>query len=120
MYKRQLYPHQGITYVRVVDYKTGKKAFDYTDVLNGIGLQMLIYLFALEEHGEEAFGTPLRPAGVLYFPARRIILPAAGRLEPEEAERKRRGELSRQGVISEDTAVLKAMERFEDRPVRCV
>ncbi len=112
-----LYTHQGITYVRVVDYKTGKKAFDYTDVLNGIGLQMLIYLFALEEHGEEAFGTPLRPAGVLYFPARRIILPAAGRLEPEEAERKRRGELSRQGVISEDTAVLQAMERFEDRPV---
>ena len=28
-------------YYRVVDYKTGKKDFDYCDVFNGVGLQML-------------------------------------------------------------------------------
>ena len=36
----------GRNYFRVVDYKTGKKDFDYCDVYNGIGLQMLLYLFA--------------------------------------------------------------------------
>ena len=35
-------------FFRVVDYKTGKKDFDYCDVFNGVGLQMLLYLFALE------------------------------------------------------------------------
>ena len=34
---------------RVVDYKTGKKDFDYCDIFNGVGLQMLLYLFALKE-----------------------------------------------------------------------
>ena len=36
------------SYFRVVDYKTGKKEFDYCDVFHGIGLQMLLELFALE------------------------------------------------------------------------
>ena len=35
-------------YFRVIDYKTGHKEFDYTDLLCGQGLQMLLYLFAIE------------------------------------------------------------------------
>lgn len=112
-----LYTSGGVTYVRVVDYKTGKKAFDYTDILNGMGLQMLIYLFALEEHGSEAFGKKLQPAGVLYFPARRPILPAAGRLTAEEADEKRRAEMTRQGILANDETVLRAMEHFDKKPV---
>lgn len=34
----------GTTYVRVVDYKTGRKEFKLADVLYGMSLQMLIYL----------------------------------------------------------------------------
>lgn len=30
--------------------------FDYTDLLTGLGLQMLLYLFALEENGAREFG----------------------------------------------------------------
>ena len=40
----------GTTYYRIVDYKTGRKDFDYCDVFNGLGLQMLLYLFALEDN----------------------------------------------------------------------
>ena len=42
----------GRLHLRVVDYKTGRKSFDLTEVWNGLGLQMLLYLFALEERGE--------------------------------------------------------------------
>ena len=42
----------GNTYYRVVDYKTGRKDFDYCDVFNGVGLQMLLYLFALRDSGD--------------------------------------------------------------------
>ena len=41
----------GRLHLRVVDYKTGRKSFDLTEVWNGLGLQMLLYLFALEERG---------------------------------------------------------------------
>ena len=61
---------EGCTFVRVVDYKTGKKAFDYCDVFNGVGLQMLLYLFALEDAGGELISGNRVSAGVQYFPAR--------------------------------------------------
>ncbi|MFR1232234.1 MAG: PD-(D/E)XK nuclease family protein [Evtepia gabavorous] len=41
----------GRLYLRVVDYKTGRKSFDLTEVWHGLGLQMLLYLFTLEEEG---------------------------------------------------------------------
>lgn len=46
--------HDGRLYLRVVDYKTGKKSFSLSDVWYGMGLQMLLYLFALGRDGGEA------------------------------------------------------------------
>lgn len=112
-----LYTKGGETFVRVADYKTGKKSFDYTDILNGMGMQMLIYLFTLEEKGERVFGQKLRPAGVLYVPARRAILPAAVRPGEDEAEARRRDEQRRKGLLLNDDAVLEAMEHCGGEPV---
>ena len=67
--------HEGKLYLRVVDYKTGKKAFSLSDVWYGMGLQMLLYLFALEADGEERYGREIVPAGVMYLPARNVLLP---------------------------------------------
>ena len=58
----------GVTYLRVVDYKTGERAFRCDDLLNGLGMQLLIYLFSLCQ-GKAQDGTPLFPAGALYLPA---------------------------------------------------
>lgn len=103
-------------YVRVVDYKTGRKNFDYTDILSGIGLQMLVYLFALEKSGQQVFGTPVRPAGVLYFPARLDVLSQTGRISAQQAEQERRKSLRRKGLLLDDERVLQAMEPCQDKP----
>ena len=68
--------HDGRLYLRVVDYKTGKKSFDLSDLRYGLGIQMLLYLFTLEQEGRSYFGYPIVPAGVLYHPAREVILKA--------------------------------------------
>lgn len=101
---------EGKTYLRVVDYKTGKKAFDYTDVLEGMGLQMLIYLFVLTKEAEHFYGKQLEPAGVLYFPARYGVGWNKTPLTPEEADRDRRKELCRSGLLLDDPDILRAME----------
>ena len=44
----------GKTYLRVIDYKSGGKDFVLSDVLSGLNMQMLIYLFAIGENGEES------------------------------------------------------------------
>ena len=104
-------------YYRVVDYKTGKKDFDYCDVFNGVGLQMLLYLFALAEGGEGLLGDHPIPAGVQYFPARAPYLSAEGRLDEAQAEKERAAQWKRKGLLLKDEAVLKAMEPG-DNPTR--
>lgn len=108
---------RGQSYYRVVDYKTGKKDFDYCDVFNGIGLQMLLYMFALQQIGRELLGEHPVPAGVQYFPARAPMVPADGVLTEEEAEQARQKLWKRKGLLLEDEAVLAAMEPG-DTPVR--
>ncbi len=106
--------NHGTTYYRVVDYKTGKKDFDYCDIFNGVGLQMLLYLFALRDSGEGNLGSRPIPAGVQYFPARAPYLPADGQLTDQEAEEARQKEWKRRGLLLSDLTVIQAMEPGED------
>ena len=98
------------SYVRVVDYKTGKKDFDYCDVFNGVGLQMLLYLFALEQGGAGVLGSRPISAGVQYFPARFPYLSEDGRLSEEEARSEHLKNAKRRGLILKDEDVVRAME----------
>ncbi len=80
-------------YVRIVDYKTGKKEFKLPDILLGQNLQMLLYLYALSKN--EGF-KELKPAGIFYMPALR--------------DRKEEG-LAMKGLMPDDEDLVYAMER---------
>ncbi len=104
--------HEGKRYVRVVDYKTGKKSFDFADVADGRGLQMLLYLFALRREGKGLLGPEETvPAGVLYVPARTPLVDGERDMSDGEIQRARDRLLRRQGLVLDDPDVLSAMER---------
>ena len=113
--------HDGKLYLRVIDYKTGRKKFDLSEVWYGQNLQMLLYLSVLWQHGQSKYGKPVEPAGVLYIPARDEILSQDGPRTEEEVSRKRASERKRSGLILDDEAVLLAMERpSPDHPIRFI
>ena len=114
-----IWEENGNHYFRVVDYKTGKKDFDYCDVLNGVGLQMLLYLFALEQGGQAVVGEKPIGAGVQYFPARAPLLRADGALSDEEADAERLKQWKRRGLLLSDEQVLEAMESEDDMARLC-
>ena len=100
----------GKLYLRVVDYKTGRKSFDLADLRYGLGIQMLLYLFALEREGRGYFGHEIVPAGVLYTPTRDPILPGARGMTDEQIKAALRRNLRRSGMVLDDPRVLQAME----------
>ena len=104
-------------FFRVVDYKTGRKDFDYCDVFNGLGLQMLLYLFALEEDGVDLLGEKPVPAGVHYFPARVPVVPVDGRPDDKQSLDAREKLWKRKGLLLAEEDVLRAMESAE-KPIR--
>lgn len=102
--------HEGKLYLRVVDYKTGRKKFELSDVLYGMNLQMLLYLFSLGENGQKLYGEEIVPAGVLYVPARDEVVSADGDMDEAELLSKRSKAKRRSGLVLDDAAVINAME----------
>ena len=100
----------GKLYLRVVDYKSGKKAFDLSAVKMGLDIQMLLYLFTLQKEGKAHFGHEIEPAGVLYLPARDEILSMERNIPPEKLASERQKQLKRSGLLLAEPAVLEAME----------
>jgi ATP-dependent helicase/nuclease subunit B len=123
--------HDGKLYLRVTDYKTGRKAFELSDLWYGLGLQMLIYLNAvgtnaLTDDGAAAFqiscesspSTALGnavPSAALYVPARDEIYNANRNVPDAVVEAELRKSLRRQGLILAEPEVIEAMERGEKR-----
>ncbi len=105
----------GLEYIRVVDYKTksGGKTFSLEDVINGMNIQMLIYLFAMTS----TEGKPnRRAAGIMYMPAAKTELKATDSVENDETV----GDiiikgLKRSGMYLDDRRIIDAMEEGENK-----
>ncbi len=83
-------------YVRIVDYKTGTKVFKLPDILVGLNLQMLIYLYTVIR-GKNEYLSSKTPAGILYMPSKRDFG------DPKT--------LSMNGLILLDEDVISAMDK---------
>ncbi|MBE6946995.1 MAG: hypothetical protein E7454_01920 [Ruminococcaceae bacterium] len=112
--RMDIWEQGGKHYFRVVDYKTGKKSLDYCDIYNGVGLQMLLYLFALRRNGEKVVGNSPVAAGVQYFTAGSPVISADSCLAKEKADLKRRANWKRSGLLLNNAQVIEAMNPGEN------
>ncbi len=108
------YENDGKTYIRVVDYKTGGKDFILSDILSGLNMQMLIYLFAIEAGGEKRYGN-IVPSGVLYYPAKRNTVRMTNKSMPaDEIEKAKSKSDAGNGLFLIDDNILEAMEHGKE------
>lgn len=104
-----LMEQDGKKYVRVVDYKSGTKAFRLDDVYYGLNLQMLIYLFSIWKNGRGELADCL-PAGVLYLPAKDHIISTSREATDEQVEREHQKRYKMSGLVLEDPTCVAGME----------
>ncbi len=80
-------------YIRIIDYKTGHKNFKLPDILFGLNMQMLIYLYAVTRWSKKP---DLSAAGILYQPSSRDL---------------NSGSLAMNGLLCEDELLVKSMDK---------
>ncbi len=80
--------------IRIVDYKSGGKTFSLSDAVQGLNLQMLLYLYVLVQDKSGFFSNP-KAGGILYMPAKRDEKNKSFRMN---------------GLIVDDKEIIEAME----------
>ena len=112
----------GKIYLRVIDYKTGKKKFSLSDIWYGMGMQLLLYLYALQTNPaatSKALSLPpdseIVSAGAVYAPARNPFLSLDGEESAEEIKKKRSEELKRSGIMLGEAPVPELWDRSDEQ-----
>ncbi len=105
--RADVYTADGKNYLRVVDYKTGTKSFNMTDVVTGIDIQLLVYLSALvESDSNNMYG------GAFFFPISDVIVGAKSNMSDEALEIKVNSATKMKGIIVDDKEILDAFDRM--------
>lgn len=97
------------SFVKIIDYKSGKERFDLEEAKGGWRLQLMLYL----EAAMNGFAkTEAKPAGVFYFEIAEPMLDASG-VAPEDYMDTIRDKLARtfklDGVLLDDPKVIESM-----------
>ncbi|MBQ2824378.1 MAG: exodeoxyribonuclease V subunit gamma [Oscillospiraceae bacterium] len=106
----------GQNYIRVIDYKTGRKVFELKDLLDGLNMQMLLYLFAVTDIDVPANSGAYhasKPAGILYMPARDPSLTLSRDADESEIRKAVCNALRMNGLLLNDDnfKIIKAMDK---------
>ncbi|NLW74734.1 MAG: hypothetical protein GX057_07630 [Clostridiales bacterium] len=111
-------------FIRVVDYKTGEKVYSPDDLKEGLGLQLLLYLFALCRNPSQEFrralgcppGGKIYPAGALYLSANLPLVTVDDDLSEEQILKMALAQIKRSGPLCSDDGILAAMnDNFDPR-----
>ncbi len=90
-----IFEEDGKVSLRVVDYKTGEKEFDFADALNGIDLQLVVYAMA----AEKLYGGGADVRGFFYNSLKKKIAKCN---TPEEIEKEIKRQYRLSGIVIED------------------
>ena len=102
----------GEKFLRVIDYKTGTKKFKLSDILYGLNLQMLLYLYSIKLNGNSKYGE-ITPAGILYMPATVPVVSAPTELSDDKINSEIDKALRMNGLLLDDVSIIKGMDKSE-------
>ncbi|MGN1266807.1 MAG: PD-(D/E)XK nuclease family protein [Dorea sp.] len=99
-------------YVKVLDYKTGSKAFDVVALYHGLQLQLMIYMnAAVADQKKQHPGYEIVPAGVFYY---KLQDPLVDKQEEEQIENAILKELKPDGLINLQDEVLEHLDHCQE------
>ena len=97
-------------YVKIIDYKSGQKAFDYRDIFYGLQLQLLIYLDAFLENQKQEFD--IKPGAVFYFRMKDPSVTLDKEMSSQEIYNALFKELKMSGLVLNNIKVIQGLDHI--------
>lgn len=104
-----LFENEHGSFVRIIDYKSGRKDLNLSDVYYGLSLQLPVYLKAVLAGGVLNARNPIQSAGALYVPIDDPLLKAHNNQVELEALLAR--EMRFRGLLLEDVELIRNMDK---------
>lgn len=105
-----LYEKNGQTYVKIIDYKSGRQGFDLSNVYHGLQLQLMVYLNAILSNHDFFKTDLLHPAGVFYFKIDDPLIESES-LKEGEAQAALLSRMKMDGILLKDVDIACAMDK---------
>lgn len=91
----------GVSYIKITDYKGSAHSISETELKNGLTLQLPLYLLAYTEEKQKQHSADYRPAALIYFTYSDPVITDEKITSPEEAEKKRAEKFALSGIVSD-------------------
>ena len=107
------YEEDGRLYIKIIDYKSGNKKFDMSDVFNGLQLQLVYYMGeALKIKESLARGREVIPAGTFYFQIKSPYIECNEKMEDEKLQEILLKEYKMTGLVNDMREPAIAMDHI--------
>lgn len=105
-----VFTEEGTSYLKVIDYKSGNKKFDISDLFYGLQIQLIVYLDAVMSNSSKLIKTQAYPAGAFYFKIDDPII-TSDEKDSDIIEESLHKALRMNGLVLNDIKVIKALDK---------
>jgi len=102
----------GEKYVKIIDYKSGNKKFDITDIYYGMQMQLFVYMGALLKRGDSLLKLDKKPlpGGVFYFRLNDPVIDYDAARSGEDVYNDILDEFKMSGLMLDEKAVIEGID----------
>lgn len=106
-----IYENDQQLYVKIMDYKSGKRKFSLQNLYDGLSLQLIMYLLGASDHLKRQFPhKDIVPAGVLYYHLDQPVVDALPDMNEEQIRQAVFEKLRPEGLVNQDSAVIDKLD----------
>lgn len=97
-------------YVKIIDYKSGLRKFNLSEVFFGLQIQLVLYLDAVVKNSHFLLNDALNPGGIFYFRIDDPLIETDGRTSEADIEKAIRKSLRMDGLAVKNLEVVQAID----------
>jgi len=105
------YDKDGTRYVKIIDYKSGRKAFDLREVYYGLQLQLVLYMDSILKE-LEGKGINAKPGGMFYYKVMDPAVKIDKEMNEADIEKLLFAEFKMTGLVLKDENIYKALDEM--------